>query len=200
MVQKRKLKIKVVNKYSKYKKPFNKFRTFNKFCRFRRRLFRRVIKKAFVRKNLSTNFRLRKVTQLQRSKRINILIAIRILSNNIFCNIKSISRRLRVKTLLVLSAGILKLKVSRKMLRFTSKIFIEKVFKLIKRRIRRKTILLRMTGPIRIKKRMILWFVRRLKRKNKILLDVKEKKCFNGCLAKKGKRKKRRRFRHFKSK
>jgi len=204
MIQNKETKNVILNKYSKFNKPFkkfrgfNKFKVFNRFIRLRRRIVRRIFKGGLIRRNLFFNLRIRKI--LANSKKINVLIVIKIIPNNMFCNIKYISSKGKIKTLLVLSAGILKLKVSRKKLRFISKIFIEKVLKVTRRNIRRKNILLRMTGPVKIKKRIIRLLVRRFRRKNNILLDVKEKKCFNGCLARKSKRKKRRKFRNFKSK
>lgn len=161
-------------------------------------LKKKLSKNFFIKNNLVTNERLKKLISFQ--NKINFHIIIKIIPNNIFCTVKHVYKSASVKTLLVLSAGILKLKISKKKLKYSSKIFIEKILNFINRFLKHQTLLVRITGPVKIKKKIIRFLTKRLRKNNNLFVQIQEKKCFNGCLSKKKKRKKRRKFRNFKSK
>ena len=128
-----------------------------------------------------------------RGKRgINSIIHIKITPNNVFCTFRNFKR-----TLVVLTAGIVKLKVSKKSLKYITKFIIKAFVKKIKKEIRKKNTILYISGPIKIRKRIIRQIRRYLKYRN-LLINILIKKSFNGCRAKKAKRKKRKGFRVFK--
>jgi ribosomal protein S11 len=120
-------------------------------------------------------------------------ISIKIKQNNVFCTLTDIKKN---QILYVTSAGKSKIKTSKKVLRYSSKSIIESFFKSIKKYCKERLLVINLIGPIKIRKSIIkqiskntLW---------KVIINVKEKKCFNGCRAKKKRRKKRQRFIIFK--
>ena len=132
---------------------------------------------------------LREKATLNREK-VNYIINIKITPNNIFCNLQTRNQR---RTIVLLSAGILKLNISKKKLKFTSKFVLQKFSKNL-RSLRKKFVLINIKGPIKIRKKILRQLFYSLK-SCKILVDVNSKKCFNGCRPKKIKRKKRKGFR-----
>lgn len=125
-------------------------------------------------------------------KNFKYLIHIRITPNNIFCTFRNLK-----KTLAVLTAGIIKLKVSKRKLKFAYKQIIGKFIKAIKKRTAKETSVLYISGPKKVRKKATKHIIKRLKY-NKLLVKILEKKSFNGCRPKKAKRKKRKGFRVFK--
>jgi ribosomal protein S11 len=121
-------------------------------------------------------------------------IVIKITPNNIFCTLKKTNTN---KTLLVFSAGMLKINVSKKKLKFVSKIIITKFTKNLKSIINEKTLIIDISGPKKTKKTVLELLIMNLN-ENKLIINFKEKKCFNGCREKKQRRKKRKGLRVFK--
>jgi hypothetical protein len=123
------------------------------------------------------------------------ILSIKITPNNIFCVLK---KNIDNKTVFLISAGLLKIKVSKKKLKFSSKLILQKVFKNVASIIQVKSVLLlRFSGPKNLRKRLILRALKAFS-KNRIILSLNNNKSFNGCRAKKLRRKKRKGFRVFK--
>ena len=154
-------------------------------------------------KNTKTKFRFRKIFKKQKGIKKTVLninlknlkfykpfktINIRLTQNNIFCTLNDFKKK---KTIFNLSAGVVKIKTSKKSIKFscknTLKIFLDK----IKKNLKNKNILLKITSPKKLKKQIFYQIKNRL-RKNILFIKTNKKKCFNGCKVKKKKRKKQR--------
>jgi len=124
------------------------------------------------------------------TKKINFHITIRVTPNNVFCTLKDVMKN---KILLIKSAGLVKLKVSKKTLRFANKLivqnFIEQISPLLQNKTEQKVIL-SIRGPIKIRKTIIKQFTLLALKNILLVLQVLSLKCFNGCRPKKKKRKK----------
>lgn len=164
------------NKHKIYKKKYN-IKEFKKFYH---------LKKIFKYKNYLLNTKLKENLNNQFKNKISYKIKVKIIPNNVFCTFIDIAEN---KTKIVTSAGKYKLNVSRKKLKFTSKIIISKFIDDIKTQIKNGTVLIEIYGPIKQKKGVIKKFISSLKR-NKLLIKSLSVKCFNGCRPKKKKRKK----------
>ena len=155
------------------------------------RSFKKRKKKSLFFNTFKTQNLIKKKTRKGKSK-IRAIIHIRVTPNNIFCTFRSLK-----KTLVVLTAGIAKLKVSKRKLKYVSKFLIEGFIEKIKLKIRKKTSLLHISAPVKIRKKIIKQIIKGLKYKS-LIINMLIKKSFNGCRAKKAKRKKRKGFRVFK--
>lgn len=124
------------------------------------------------------------------SRKLNI----RITPNNVFCNLKNISIG---KTIKVGSSGKYKIKTSKKTLRFSCKIVLGFFLEEIKQELKNKETLIILTAPIKLRK-MILEQVSKYTQTSSITINLKKKKCFNGCRPPKKKRKKQKGLRLFK--
>lgn len=134
-----------------------------------------------------------KILNLKNTK-TNYNLSIKITPNNIFCLLKSTKNQ---KTILLLSAGILKLKISKKKLKFASKIIIQNFIKKIKKRLRNKKIIITLSGPKKIRKFILKQLIFSFK-KTRLLINATNKKIFNGCKVKKKRKKKQKGKRIFK--
>lgn len=173
--------------------------------KFRLKIVKKKSKK-FFKKNLkrsNLNFKKAKILKFFYNKylRFKSQISITITQNNVFCVYQSnlTSNNKKVKTIVLTSAGKYKIKVSKKKLKFSNKIIIEKFINRIIPRLKKKDrqfLLINISGPIRVKK-SILKQIRSLIKETKIkyILNTKSLKCFNGCRPKKQKRKKQKSFR-----
>lgn len=123
-------------------------------------------------------------------KKINI----RITPNNVFCTLKNTQRN---KTLKVASSGKYKIKTSKKTLSYSTKNIISTFLEEIKKLSPDKRLLINLIGPTRIRKNVLKQISKYLKKKS-IIINVEDKKCFNGCRPKKKKRKKQKGLRIFK--
>ena len=124
------------------------------------------------------------------TKKINFHITIRVTPNNVFCTLKDVIKN---KILLIKSAGLVKLKVSKKTLKFANKLivqnFIEQILPILQSKTEQKVIL-SIRGPIKIRKTIIKQFTLLALKNILLVLQVLSLKCFNGCRPKKKKRKK----------
>jgi len=124
----------------------------------------------------------------------NFVLSIRLTQNNVFCTLYNTFEN---KTKLISSAGIAKLKISKKMLKYNSKFvlltFLEKAMLIIKN----SNLCINLLCPKYLKRR-ILFQIKQILRNNIIILNVINNKAFNGCKQKKKKRKKQRGLRIFK--
>ena len=118
-----------------------------------------------------------------------------ILPNNIFCTLKNLGTK---KTLVHRSSGMYKLRTSKKNLKYNVKIMLQFFFKDIKDYFKNeKNVLIEITCGIKIRKQIIKFWKQKIKKKN-VILQINEKKCFNGCRPPKKRRKKRTGLRIFK--
>ena len=127
-------------------------------------------------------------------KRHTYKIVIKITPNNVFCTLVKFRKLNRI--VCRTSAGILKVAVSKKKLKFSHKIILTKFITQISKIIFNLTdlILLKVIGPIKIRKSIILQFKTFLKKNVTLIIETKPLKCFNGCRPKKQKRKKQKKF------
>merc|ERR1711871_1691697 len=115
-------------------------------------------------------------------------IFIRVLPNNIFCTLKNLGTK---KTLVHRSSGMYKLRTSKKNLKYNVKIMLQFFFKDIKNYFKNeKNVIIEITCGIKIRKQIIKFWKQKIKKKN-VILQINEKKCFNGCRPPKKKKKKK---------
>jgi hypothetical protein len=141
------------------------------------RKFKNLIKENFVLKNKSS-----------------FIISIKVTSSNVFCVLK---KRKENKTLILVSGGTLKLRVSKKKIKFLYREIINAFLKRVKVHIKDELSTIRLYLPKRFLKPVVTT-VKYFFRKKKFILNIEEKKCFNGCRPRKARRKKRKGFRIFK--
>jgi len=121
-------------------------------------------------------------------------IKIKFTQNNIFLTYSKIENN---NTLKVFSTGKEKIKTSKKLLKFSTKIFFPSVFEKISEDIKNKILIINIICPNYLKSNLIKTISKFLQF-NIFILNIKNNKCFNGCKVKKQKRKKRKMFRIFK--
>jgi len=122
------------------------------------------------------------------------ILNIKITPNNMFFTLKN-----RIKNVILYtgSSGKKQIKISKKTLKFQHKILIQKFIDEIKHLVLDTTIVIVIAGPIKTRRSIIKFLGRELKI-NKLIIQTAALKCFNGCRAKKKKRKKRKSLRIFK--
>ncbi len=152
--------------------------------KFKRQNLRRI--KTLLKNNrYSNNSKFFNILKIENTdKKINFFINIKIMKNNIFCTLKN-----KNSTLIMLSSGKLKIKTSKRKLKTASKLIIKRFVYIIKRLVKKKTSILTISGQIKTTKNIIKQIINGLN-KSKIILNIKDKKCFNGCRPKKKRRKK----------
>lgn len=121
-------------------------------------------------------------------------ISVRVGPNNIFCTLVDEKRKTTIYTT---SSGKCGINTSKKTLRYSSKIVIQSFFDNIKKYSNKDHFLITIVGPKKIKKLILEVISNNLKGKN-LIIDVKSKKCFNGCRPPKKRRKKQKGLRIFK--
>jgi len=179
-------KKKVISKFKKTK--FNKLKSSkSEFAFFR-------IKKLLKNKPYLTNPTFQEITKKSTFKQYYKQINIRITPNNVFCTLKNI---LKNKTLYVTSAGKCSTKTSKKVLRYSTKIITQIFFDKIKNHLKSNKFLINIIGPKKIRKSVLEQISNSLRGKN-LLINVENKKCFNGCRPSKKRRKKQKGLRIFK--
>jgi hypothetical protein len=122
-------------------------------------------------------------------------ITFRFSQNNIFCNLLDLKKN---KTLHTSSAGIYKIKLSKRKIKAFYKTFVYIFFnKINKNIIDFKNTFFNIIAPIKIRKSLIKIIISEIKKckpkhfeQKNILINILAKKCFNGCRAKKKIRKK----------
>jgi len=121
-------------------------------------------------------------------------IFIRVRPNNIFCTLVDKKSNNILHTT---SSGKCNIKTSKKTLRFSGKIIAQSFFDNIKKYLKKDYFLVTISGPKKMKKPILELLSLNLKGKN-LIIDVKGKKCFNGCRPSKKRRKKQKGLRIFK--
>jgi len=128
-------------------------------------------------------------------KNFKLKIILRVRPNNIFCTLKNLDSD---KILINKSSGTYNLQISKKKLKYNIKMMLQFFFKDIEIYYKKeRNVLIEVTCGIRIRKQIIKFLKQKIKKKN-IVLQLNEKKCFNGCRPPKKKRKKRMGLRIFK--
>lgn len=117
----------------------------------------------------------------------NLRLSVNISSNNIFLNLSKI---LNAKVLKNASSGSFKVKVTKKRLKQTVCVVLQKFLNKIKPVIHRRNLLIILTSPQFLRKKVLKLFRDSFMRRN-IFIKINPLKCFNGCRPKKRKRKKR---------
>ena len=150
----------------------------------------RIRKNLFKNKNSILNLSLNKL----KFTYTRFFLYIKLTQNNLFC---TLINPYKGKTILNSSSGIEKLKISKKMLKYNSKLiltnFLEKILKIIKNY----SLFVNIICPKYLKRR-ILFQVKKTLNINNIILNVLNNKPFNGFKKKKKKRNKQRGLRIFK--
>ena len=167
---------------------------YNKF-KFRKNRFNKVIKN--IRKRLKLrNYKpfLKQEISIYKQKKFPSFLNIKVCRNNIFCTLRSFGFFYSTST------GKYGLIVSKKSIRFFIKSFFVKLFKYIKFNFKLKGLFISIIAPTRLKKQILKILFSFLFKNNhrKLIICVKNKKCFNGCRAKKKRRKKGKRIKTFK--
>ena len=119
-------------------------------------------------------------------------LTIKIKQNNIFCLLSEIIKN---KTILKLSSGNLKINISKKTLKYNSKIIIPYFINLIPKSVLSQIFLIKLISPSFLKRKIFLQISRYLKKNQRFFFFIDGKKSFNGCRVPKYKRKKRHKFR-----
>ena len=124
-------------------------------------------------------------------------ISIMIRSNNIFCNLRNITKN---RTILARSSGKYRILISKKRLKHSATRVIKAFSREAKKKLTRGGVFISLIAPIKLRKKIIdiLKVLRPFKLigDNKryyraMIIKVNDKKCFNGCRPAKRKRKKR---------
>ena len=179
-------KKKIVNKYKKTKiSKINTSRSKFSFLRLR---------KLLKHKQYFVNPTFQKLNKKSFLKQFQNRINIRITPNNVFCTLRNTTSN---TTTYITSAGKSKVKTSKKVLRFSSKIITQQFFEKIKENLAAKKLIINVIGPKKIKKSILEQISNNFKNKS-LIINVDSKKCFNGCRPAKKRRKKKKGLRIFK--
>jgi ribosomal protein S11 len=122
-------------------------------------------------------------------------LSFRVTQNNVFCTLVDL---VDGKILEVVSAGKCKVKVSKKTLRYNTKILVSIFLKKIRLRLQKKHITVSLIGSLRVRKPILKQVFDQFGIKTSITASINSKKCFNGCRPKKKRRKKQRSLKIFK--
>lgn len=125
---------------------------------------------------------------------VKLKAVIRITANNIFCTILQKDKN---KIVYVGSIGKYKLKTSQRKMKFALKtvikIFYDKIIELLDET--NNTVFIEAIVPLKVKKIIIKSLSIFKKKKKNIIINIKPKKCFNGCVPPKKIRKRKRKMR-----
>ena len=184
-----------MQKQQKKKKQLDKSKGFDKSKKISWKRKRRF-HLAFLQKTIKNSGRPFFNVTLHSLQKKNYLRAdISLFSNNVFCSLKNIAQN---KLICKASSGKYNIKVSKKSLKYASKLIITNFFKELKQKkvSLSKPLVLVLLAPSNLKKRILLTVLKFLKyiKNRRLIIYVKPKKIFNGCRAKKQIRKKQKRY------
>jgi ribosomal protein S11 len=167
-----------------------KFKKRIKKKKFRKTLFR--VQKLF---NTTFSYYSKKFVLIHKLLNSTKLKAIlRVTANNIFC---TILQKPENKLIYVGSVGKYKLKSSQRMMKFTLKtivkLFYNKINTLLTKEIN--SIFIELVAPLKVRRFLIKGLSFFKKKKKNIIISIKPKKCFNGCVPPKKIRKRKRKMR-----
>jgi hypothetical protein len=165
--------------------------------RFNKKFFRFILKKKFfIRKKKKTArlvffFERYKFYFKRKASLFNLLLILRIKQNNLFVTLLNLRTN---KVWKIWSCGLYKLNASKRQLKFVVNILLIQIFKYLKKKFRKANFVIIIRGMSFVKKKV----VRKIQfffRNQMYLLVSKSSKIFNGCRAKKIRRKKYKKFR-----
>jgi ribosomal protein S11 len=169
---------------------------FTKYKKHKKKLSKKLIRlrKLYLKSTFSFNIYFKKILSFFKKKRTNYKkIYIRLTQNNIFCTLRTSKH----KTIVTSSSGKYKIKTSKKKIKFSSKIILKSFLKEIKKKISKSKLLINIIAPKKLKKKIVSQLCQTLRNKT-VIININNKKSFNGCRPKKQKRKKRKGLRIFK--
>jgi ribosomal protein S11 len=175
--------------FSKYKKEM-----VSSHLRFRKNKRKKI--KIYFKKGRKKSYLFKFKYQLLKALKTDSFqkLSIRVTSNNIFCTLSNLKNN---KIKLLGYAGKYSLNISRKKLRYSFKVLLDNFFEEIrKKNLITKKVLISIIAPLKLRKRFVKFLTPFLKKKN-VILNVEDKKCFNGCRPSKKRRKKRKGLRLF---
>lgn len=159
---------------------FHKFKSFKKFALSKKK-FKRYLKN----KNYFRNANLRKYLTSGKKNTYRVIILFK--PNNFFCTLVNFSEN---KTLYSISSGNYKVKTSKKLLKHTFKLVLDRFFRVIRKKVRNSRLIVSITSPTHLRKKVLdLVILHRIS--NILFLQIQKLKCYNGCRPAKKQRKKR---------
>jgi hypothetical protein len=158
-----------------------------------RKLFKRLKRNKLYRKFSSSYFQIFRCLKGVLPP-FDLRLSINIFSNNIFLNLNKIKQ---YNTLKRVSSGVYRIKITKKRLKHTVCIVLQKFLNTIKSIIYRRNLIITLTSPKFLRKKILKLFKDSFMHRN-IYIKINPLKCFNGCRPKKKKRKKRARLKIFK--
>lgn len=181
--------------HKKINTRFNKKKNLTK--RFNKNFFRFVLnKKIYIRKKkynarLVFFFERYKFYFKRKASLFNSLLILRIKQNNLFVTLLNLRAN---KVWKIWSCGLYKVNASKRQLKFVVNILLIQIFKYLKKKFRKANFVVVVRGMSFIKKKVIRKIQFFLKNQMYLLVS-KSSKVFNGCRAKKIRRKKYKKFR-----
>jgi len=118
-------------------------------------------------------------------------LKIRFTQNNVFCTLKNV---VSGEPIFTRSAGRYNLNISKKKLKFNSKLVINSFLKEIKKKLAKKNFVVQLIVPEKLRIATLKLFLKGLPKKSKYIMQIESKKSFNGCRSAKKRRKKNKRF------
>lgn len=172
-------------------KKISNFHKFNKFKSSKTQLFSKKNFKLFLsrkylkNKNYSFPLNLQKnlLSNKKRVYRINILFK----SNNFFCTLTNFVNK---EVLYCVSSGNYNVNTSKKLLKHTFKLVLERFLRVIKRKVKNNNLIIKITSPTHLRKK-VLDLILLNKIKSNVIFQIQRSKCYNGCRPPKRQRKKR---------
>jgi len=131
----------------------------------------------------------KRLLKLKRS--FSRVLHIRINPNNVFFNLKKISKRKksRIKTIAHASSGTFKIKLSKKRIKYNIYLLLDSFLKKIRKHIYRKNLVIVLISPKHLNTKIVK-FISELIKKRNLIFYLKPLKCFNGCRPPKKRRRK----------
>ncbi len=157
-----------------------------------RKLFKRLKKNKLSRKFSSSYFQILRCLKGVLPP-FDLRLSINIFSNNIFLNLNKIKH---YNTLKRVSSGVYRIKITKKRLKHTVCIVLQKFLNAIKSTIYRRNLIITLTSPKFLRKKILKLFRDSFMNRN-IYIKIKPLKFFNGCRHKKKKKKKKSSFKYF---
>lgn len=145
-------------------------------------LYRKYLKDEYyvsIGKNFGTPF----FSSRKKVYRVSLLFK----ANNFFCTLSSFTTG---EVLYSVSCGNYKIKVSKRNLKYTFKLVLEKFFRIILRKVKLSNLIINIVAPLHIRRKLVQTLSLYLNQRS-FLIRLSNLKCFNGCRPCKRRRKKR---------
>lgn len=164
---------------------FNKFKS-SKTSLFSKKNFNLFFSRKYL-KNKSYSFSLNLQKNLVSNKKGIYIINILFKSNNFFCTLTNFADK---EVLYCVSSGNYNVNTSKKLLKHTFKLVLERFLRVIKRKVKNNNLVIKITCPIHLRKKVLDLIVLNKVNSNNIF-QIQRSKCYNGCRPSKRQRKKR---------